>query len=194
MADPHESSVGRCRDCQLRAAVEVQKPGNFRSIATFRFVDSSTSGLFSKRTLSSAGAYRFLPEQGIDSLVPHFVMEFFATINCALTPAEDGGSGSFDVPDPPPCDYRSLYQTIIACVIVEHLMVIVKMSLSAFIPDKPSRIADDQFVEGYFAEKEMKQYDAMLHRQSNRYSAKKAAAEIEEASFRSETFVAGENE
>ena len=60
-------------------------------------------------------------------------------------------------------------------------MVIVKMSLTAFIGDEPSRIADDYFVECYFAEKEAVEYDAVLQRKSKRFSAGKAAGEHTEA-------------
>ena len=109
-------------------------------------------------------------------------MEFFSTLNCPLMPVEDSGSGSLDNSDQS-CDYKVLYQTFIACVAIEHLMVIVKMSLAAFIADDPSSIKDNQFMETYFAEKEAREYHAMLHRQSQRYSAQKTAATLTDASF-----------
>ena len=80
----------------------------------------------------------------------------------------------------PQCDHRALYQTIIAVIVVEHLMVIVKVSLGSFIGVEPSHIADDQFTEQYFADKEAFEYDAQLQRLSQRYSARKAVAELNE--------------
>jgi len=117
--------------------------------------------------------------QGINSLVPTAVMNFFATINCAVISAQVDGSGSLENSDSQ-CDHKVLYQTLVAVMVVEHLMVIVKVSLGSVFGAEPSHIADDEFTENYFAEKEAFEYDAQLQRLSQRYSARKAIAELNE--------------
>eukprot|EP01047_Picozoa_sp_COSAG01_P051049 COSAG01_NODE_5221_length_4404_cov_2.044599_6_plen_57_part_00 len=45
-------------------------------------------------------------------------------------------------------------QTVLAVVLVEHIVLLAKLAIRVIIPDEPSRLEDDEFKELYFRKKE----------------------------------------
>ena len=117
-------------------------------------------------------------ENGVTAVVPDSVLEFMAEINCRLTPDDTLNATTIDGVDGAStegCDYRILYQTVIAVICLEHLIILSKVVLRGVIGGEPSSIQDTNFKEAYWAEKHNKEYEDRMQRNKVMFSAIDAA-------------------
>jgi hypothetical protein len=126
-------------------------------------------------------------DSGVAGTLPNFIVDLFAQLRtCGETIVDFGSNastlevGTPDTPDSPPaCDYEALalgYKTVVAVIVLEHLVLFGKICLSGLLSGEPSSIADTNFREEYWAKKHVQNYYDRLSREKERYSVTKDAA------------------
>lgn len=114
----------------------------------------------------NCGLLWFSSENGVTAVVPDFVLERIAEINCRPTPQDVGSAKTVTGGDEDParCDYRTLYQTFIAVICLEHLIVFCKVVLRRLLGGEPNSIQDTNFKEAYWAKKLDEELEDRLQR------------------------------